>query len=44
MPSSVLHVMADLVRDDIGFREPACARIRAGAEFALHIFEERGVR
>ena len=35
--------MADLVGDHIGLREPARRAVRAGAELALHIVEERGV-
>src|SRR5262252_2888386 len=35
--------MSDLMRDDVGFRKSARARVRAGAEFALHILEESGV-
>src|SRR5580692_8385881 len=39
----VLHVMADLVGDHIGFGELAGVAVRAGAELVLHIVEERGV-
>ena len=39
----VLHVMADLVGDHIGFRELAGIAARAGAELVLQIVEERRV-
>src|SRR5690349_5416527 len=35
--------MADFVGDDIGFGEPAGARVRAGAELTLHVLEESGI-
>ena len=37
----VLHVMADFVRDDVGFRKFAGVVVRAGVELVLHILEER---
>src|SRR3984957_14031823 len=39
----VLHVMADLVGDHIGFGEFAGVAVRAGAELVLHVVEKRGV-
>src|SRR5262249_43827156 len=40
----ILHVMSDFMRNDVGFRKPAGTRVRAGAEFTLHILEERCVQ
>src|SRR5260370_8354934 len=35
--------MSGFMGNHIGFRKPAGTRVGAGAEFALHVFEERSI-